>query len=251
MKNMTYKLTFLLAGLLIFSTPSAFAMGKKIPGSGSGGSTTPKPTPTPTPKPTPTPSPSPSPTPTEPDTGAWDVKPLWESKVADGKEWSTHVYNALDSLGQDMLDVIPADKSLFCPKYSNLSYAQRKQYWTYVLSSMVRFESNFKTETKYTEDFNDSRGNRVISRGLLQISIESGNAYGCNFRTTADLHDPYQNLSCGIRILNRWVGRDGRIAGKVSGSWKGGARYWAVLRAGDKESYNSIVKWSQNLAFCK
>lgn len=257
MKQQKIKTNLFVAALLIFSTHTAWSMGNKLPGSGSSGSTSPKPSPTPTPKPSPTPSPSPSPkpspspSPTVPPDTAREVIPLWESKVADGKEWSTHVSHALDSLGQDMLDVIPADKSLFCPKYSSLSYSQRKQYWAYMLSAMVRFESNFKTETKYTEDFNDSKGNRVISRGLLQISIESGNAYGCAFKTANDLHDPLQNLSCGIRILNRWVGRDGRIAGKVSGSWKGGARYWAVLRAGDKTSYNSIVSWSQNLSFCK
>lgn len=179
------------------------------------------------------------------------VIPLWEGKVTGSKEWTTHVNSALDKLGPNLLDVIPADRSLFCPKYSSLSYAQRKQFWTFMLSAMVRFESNFKTATTYTEDFNDSNGKPVISRGLLQISIESGNAYGCGFKTTTDLHDPLQNLSCGIRILDRWIGRDGRIAGKVDGAWKGGARYWSVLRAGDKTSYKSIVEWSQNLAFCK
>lgn len=177
--------------------------------------------------------------------------PLWESKVSAGKEWTTHVNNELDRLGQDMLDVIPADRSLFCPKYSSFSYAQRKQYWTYLISSMVRFESNFNTNSSYTESFTDSSGKRVVSRGLLQISIESGNAYGCGFKTAQELHDPYKNLSCGIRILNRWVARDGRIAGKVDGGWKGGARYWSVLRAGDKTSYKSILNWSQNLSICK
>ncbi|MNL24656.1 Transglycosylase SLT domain protein [compost metagenome] len=182
---------------------------------------------------------------------AKDATPLWEAKVSAGKEWTSHVNKALDSLGQDLLDVVPADRSLFCPNYANLSYAQRKQYWAFMLSAMVRFESNFKPETSYTESFDDSNGNNVVSRGLLQISIESGNAYGCGFKTSKDLHDPYQNLSCGIRILNRWVGRDGRIAGKVDSSWRGGARYWSVLRAGDKTSYQSILKWSKELSFCK
>lgn len=179
------------------------------------------------------------------------ITPLWESAVSNGKEWTTHVMNKLDTLGEDLLDVIPADASLFCPNYKSLSYYDRKQYWTHMLSSMARFESNFKTNTKYTEGFNDSKGNPVVSRGLLQLSIESGNAYGCAFKTTNDLHDPYQNLSCGIRILNRWVARDGRIGGKISNQWRGGARYWSVLRAGDKTSYQSILKWSQQLPICK
>lgn len=180
-----------------------------------------------------------------------EVTPLWESKVSAGKEWSAHVDRELDKLGQNLLDVIPADRGLFCPQYDKLSYAQRKQFWTYLLSSMVRFESNFKSQTSYKEAFNDSKGKAVISRGLLQLSIESGNAYGCGFKNVQELHDPLKNLSCGIRILDRWVGRDGRIAGKVSGKWQGGARYWAVLRAGDKTSYKSIVSWNQNLSICK
>lgn len=213
-----------------------------------------QPTPPPPSQPTPPPQVTPSPTPTPPPDdheAVREVIPLWESKVAGGKEWSTHVYNQLDHLGTDLLDVIPADRSLFCPKYDKLSYNQRKQYWAFLLSAMVRFESNFDTNEKYKESFNDSHGRRVVSRGLLQISIESANSYGCGFKTEQELHDPFSNLSCGIRILNRWLGRDGRIAGKVSGSWKGGARYWSVLRSGDKTSYKSIVKWSQQLSFCK
>lgn len=203
----------------------------------------------------PTPSPSVSETLAEPETalleGLKQVVPLWEAKVAGSKEWTTHVDRELDRLGKNLLDVIPKDRNLFCPRYDKLSYAQRKQYWTFLLSAMVRFESNFKSSLTYKEAFNDSKGKPVISRGLLQISIESGNAYGCGFKTAKDVHDPLQNLSCGIRILDRWLDRDGRIGGKVSGQWRGGARYWAVLRAGDKTSYKSIVSWSQNLSFCK
>lgn len=180
-----------------------------------------------------------------------EVRPLWENKVADGKEWTLHVKNELDRLGKNLLDVIPADKGLFCPRYQELSYEQRKQYWAFLISSMVKFESNFKTNTTYKEGFNDSNGNRVISRGLLQISIESANSYGCGFKNSQELHDPKKNLSCGIRILDRWLDRDNRIAGKVGGKWQGGARYWAVLRSGDKTSYKSILSWSQNLSICK
>lgn len=212
---------------------------------------TPSPSPSPVPSPSPTPVPSPTPAPEPPDQTLRDVIPLWEAKTADGKIWTDHVDRELEKLGGDLLDVIPADAALFCPKYKNLSYAQRKHYWAFLISSMVRFESNFDPKLSFTEDFNDSQGKRVISRGLLQISIESGNAYGCGFKTTQDLHDPKQNLSCGIRILNRWMGRDGRIAGKVNGAWKGGARYWSVLREGNKTSYKSIVAWSKDLSICK
>lgn len=180
-----------------------------------------------------------------------EARPLWEESNSRGKEWTSHVMNALDHLGKDLLQVIPKDTKLFCPRYSSLSYAQRKQYWAFFLSSMARFESNFNTNLAFREGFKDPNGKYVISRGLLQISILSGNGYDCEFRSNNDLHDAYQNLSCGIRILNRWIGNDGIIAGKVRGDWKGGARYWSVLREGNKTSYKSIVKWTSNLPFCK
>jgi len=180
-----------------------------------------------------------------------DATPLWETKVADGKEWTNFLYTEIDRVGSHLINTIPADANLFCPNYANLSSNQRKQYWIFLLSSMVRFESNFKTNTKYTESFNDSAGNPVISRGLLQISIESSKGYSCGMTDANELHNPYKNLSCGLRILDRWLSRDFRIAGKVSSKWQGGARYWSVLREGDKTSYKSIVSWSQNLSFCK
>ncbi|UOF01544.1 hypothetical protein [Bdellovibrio reynosensis] len=195
--------------------------------------------------------PSATPAPKPPASGEKrEVTPLWETAHKDGKEWTAHVDRQLETLGQDLLDVIPADYATFCPKYKDLSYKERKEFWTYLISQMVRYESNFKTGTSYKEDFSDSTGANVMSRGLLQISIESGNAYGCNFKSSKDIHDPYQNLSCGIRILDRWVERDGRIAGKVSGKWRGGARYWSVLRS-TSGSISKIVTATKKINLCK
>lgn len=254
MKNTTYKISFVVGLLLVAQTIAGCKTSDTpiVTSGSSENSSSQAPDVPANPEPAPEPEPTPEvPAVPDPGTSLREVTPLWEGKVSGAKEWTTHVDRELDRLGQTLLDVIPADRSMFCPKYSSLSYAQRKQYWAFMLSAMVRFESNFKTETSYTEGFNDSNGKPVISRGLLQLSIESGNAYGCGFKATKDLHDPLQNLSCGIRILDRWVGRDGRIAGKVDSKWRGGARYWSVLRAGDKTSYKSILSWSQNLSFCK
>lgn len=200
------------------------------------------------PKPSPKP---PSSQPPPPASDSADAVPLWESKVQGSRDWSNHLYSELDRLGQDLLDVIPADARTFCPNYRNLSYNDRKKYWIYIISAMTKFESGFNTNTKYKEDFNDSSGRPVVSRGLLQISIESSKGYDCGMVDAQELHDPFKNLSCGVRILDRWVGRDGRIAGKVDSKWRGGARYWSVLRAGDKTSYKSILSWSNKLKMCQ
>ncbi|WP_409479507.1 hypothetical protein [Pseudobdellovibrio sp. HCB154] len=265
MKTQTAIITLLAATILVtFNMNTAHAMGRgkpveQEPKPTPKPPTTPAPTPAPTPKPptpaptpTPTPTPAPAPTPTPaPGADTSDAVPMWEAKVSGSREWSNHLYSELDRLGQDLLDVIPADAATFCPNYKNLTYNERKRYWIYIMSVMTKFESSFNTNTTYTEDFTDSSGKKVISRGLLQISIESANGYDCELSNAQDLHNPLKNLSCGVRILDRWVGRDGRIAGKVDSKWRGGARYWAVLREGDKTSYKTILSSSKNLKMCK
>ncbi len=212
---------------------------------------TPTPTPAPTPKPTPTPgaTPAPQPKPTPAPTPApTTLRPQWESKHADGKEWTAHVINKLDTLGKDLLSTQPTDIATFCPKYPTYSYAQKKDFWAYLFSVMVRYESGFDPNVTYRESFRDQDGNYIISRGLLQISLESSQGYDCGFRSEQEIHDPYLNLSCGLRIFNRWMKTDKSIAGKVGTSWRGGARYWSVLRT-TRDSYTSVV--SMMKTYCK
>lgn len=217
------------------------------------GNPTPTPSPSPTPKASPSPTPKPTPTATPTATpSANSLKPLWESssKVKIGSLLTSHVMNTLDTLGKDMMSITPADYATFCPAFTTLTYTEKKEVFAYMMSAMVKYESGFDTNQSYRENFKDSSGNYVVSRGLLQISLESGNAYGCGLKTEQDLHDPYQNLSCGIRILNRWIGqRDLRIAGQVSGAWKGASRYWSVMRS-TNSPYASIVSLVKGTALC-
>lgn len=177
--------------------------------------------------------------------------PLWESKSLNHQSWSEHVYRELPTLGPALLAINPVDAKIFCPNYTNLEESERKQFWAFFISTMVKFESDFDPKEAYTEGFTDSSGRYVVSRGLLQISLESSKGYRCGFTADKQLHDPMRNLSCGIIILNHWMKKDARIASRLGLNWKGGARYWSVLRAGRKTSYQSIVKWSNNLPFCK
>lgn len=177
--------------------------------------------------------------------------PLWESKSLNHQAWSEHIYRELPTLGPALLESNPVDAKIFCPNYANLEESERKQFWAFFISSMVKFESNFDPKEAYTEGFTDSSGRYVVSRGLLQISLESSKGYRCGFASEKDIHNPTKNLSCGIRILNHWMKKDVRIASRSGLNWKGGARYWSVLRAGRKTSYQSIVKWSNDLPFCK
>ncbi|HEY0686869.1 MAG TPA: transglycosylase SLT domain-containing protein [Steroidobacter sp.] len=147
--------------------------------------------------------------------------------------------------------VVPSDIAKFCPNYPTLRTADRSKFWVGLLSAMARPESDFQPDKTYQESFKDRRGDWVISRGLLQLSQESANGYGCKIKNAKDLHDPSVNIPCSIRILDRWVDKDGVIASyKLDLDVRGGGRYWSVLR----ESANflpEIAAFTQSLAFCK
>jgi hypothetical protein len=160
----------------------------------------------------------------------WDRKP-------DGPEWTRFAHTAISELGSELLASNPRDVGDYCPSYHRLNQDQRRAFWVYLLSRLARFESNQDPGVRYTESFDDSRGNPVISRGLLQISMESANGYGCGIEDAMELHDPETNIRCGVRILNRWVAeRDGVIAARTDGGWRGAARYWSPFRNDTKRS---------------
>ena len=139
----------------------------------------------------------------------------------------------------------PADIQSFCPAYAQLDADSRVKFWVGLLSAIAKFESNFKPETEFIEKLIDREGNRVVSRGLLQLSIESANQdrYACNITAQKDLHDPEINLSCGARILATWVEADDLVASTVAENI-GGGRYWAVLRpaSGRLEQISALTR---------
>jgi hypothetical protein len=152
-----------------------------------------------------------------------------EPLVADwsNESWSLAAYQGFMSLGgEKLLSVNPADLLPVCKNFEKMGKEDRAKVYTYLVSAMARYESSFKPEETYQENFNDVHGNPVISAGLLQISVESGRGYGCPVTKTEDLFSPTTNLNCGVRILTRWISND-LLAFTNK---KGGARYWSVLR---------------------
>lgn len=180
-----------------------------------------------------------------------EIRPLWEGQHRDGVLWTTHTLRQLEKIQKNFLETIPTDLNIFCPNYASLNREQRKYFWTFLISMMTRFESNFDPNASYEEGFDDSGGAPVVSRGLLQISFESSKSYDCGFTSAEQIHDPYKNLTCGLNILKKWIPADRSIAGYANNSWRGGARYWSTLRAADKESYNTIVEQSRELSLCR
>ena len=167
-------------------------------------------------------------------------QPAFDYKVADTKfkaEWAVTVLSSLDQDGKNLLAALPKDALDFCPSFTKLSLQGRKQFWLMLISELVRYESNYKPEVTYTEDFDDAKGNAVISRGLLQISQESANgkAYQCGIKKAEDLHEPNLNLWCGVKIMDYWARKDAYISKKEGDTWKGiGARYWGPMRKANR-----------------
>jgi len=144
-------------------------------------------------------------------------------------QYDTYLSDAIDKYGSSLMTVKPDDWQEFTQVWPD-NKEDLKRFWFNVIMEMAYWESNYKTDVKYQENFKDKNGNYIYSRGLLQLSIESGKGYDCPFKIESDIHNPKLNLECGVIILDRWVGRDKRIAGLEIGNWKGGARYWSVLR---------------------
>lgn len=143
------------------------------------------------------------------------------------QEWTDHL-------------IAEIDKAKWNPAIENYcKTVSLKECVAQAVSIMARYESSFKTGEQFTESFNDSKGNPVISRGLLQLSLESSNqkAYACGLKTPEDLHDAKTNLSCAVKIVNYWMNRDLVLMAEPK---KGCARYWSVCRA--SSSKNAKIK---------
>lgn len=150
----------------------------------------------------------------------------------------------------------PADIAEYCPAWAQLNGYERLSFWADLLAAMAVHESRHNPQARHVERFNDRFGKPVVSRGLLQLSQESANGYGCGIRQAEQLHNPAENIRCAVRILSRWVAEDGVISAYVSdGSkkpfkpWRGGARYWSVLRANGKTA--DIQQNLRDSALCR
>lgn len=165
--------------------------------------------------------------PAGPPAAAWDVRP-------EGRAWTQVAHQAIAVLAPQLVTLTPTDIDAFCPGYRAANPDGRRAFYVSLLAELARYESNFDPSVTFTESFNDAAGRRVVSRGLLQLSQESANGYGCGITDAQQLHDPETNIRCAVRILGRWVERDGVIAGYNAGAWRGASRYWSPFRDRNK-----------------
>lgn len=172
----------------------------------------------------------------------------WDSRPA-GRDWTRFALGGLDSHAQGLLATVPSDVGAYCPRYAQANPADRRAFWVGLLSALARVESDFDPSVEFIEpNIFDVQGNRVVSRGLLQISRESANGYGCGISDEQQLHDPATNLTCAVRIMNRLVTRDG-VIGSTAGPWRGMAAYWSPFRRPNRRA--EIQQWTSAQTYCR
>lgn len=149
----------------------------------------------------------------------------WED-YAISDRYSEYVEEGLELYGSDLLSSdLLVDDAGFCPNYNELSVDERMAFWVMMVSSIAEHESRFDTDAEYREK------NGKYSRGLLQLGFSSTRGYNCGLENQYELNsNPRKNLHCGVKILNHWIKRDQAIRNPTSRTWRGGARYWSVLR---------------------
>jgi hypothetical protein len=152
----------------------------------------------------------------------------------DRQGWTRHLFKETLRFSSQILQGTPRDIEDYCPNWKNLDLENRRAFLTVFITAIAKWESNFNPQDFYKEGRNDSTGRPVISRGLLQLSVQSARSYGCDVDEVT-LHDPRLNLSCGVSILNKWVQLDNYLGSSVPlGNGQlghyGGGRYWSVLR---------------------
>lgn len=157
-----------------------------------------------------------------------------EAAESTRRQWTfERIKYHLSQTGQSLINSNPRDISDYCPNYSSLTSEQRLNFWAKLMTEVVHLESNFEADQTYTESFTDDSGQRVVSTGLFQLSRESSQGYRCPVRSTEDLKNAETNISCAVRILQRWVTRDDVIFARPD---RGGGRYWSVFRESNKRA---------------
>ncbi len=179
------------------------------------------------------------------------IRGFWEGRSGEGTDWTHETVTALASYGPDLLKRIPTDITSFCPNYAALDLRGRYDFWVKFISAVAKAESDFKPSDHYQEKFNNTAGAPVISRGLLQISLESSQGYHCPISVEDDLNNPKLNIQCGVMIMEKWITEDGVIAERdAQGNWYGAARYWGVLRV-TNHNFTTIEAVLQHSAGCR
>ena len=168
-------------------------------------------------------------------------------------QWDAFIENALPPpmLSRD----VPRDVRLFCPRFYDMSDVDKRTFWAYFFQALAGAEAGLNPETRirHTEPevavTDKVTGRQVRSEGLLQLTYEDRDRYGCDFDWEADRHlpakdpkksilQPKNNLECGVKILSHQIlDQHKGVVSRTS--------YWSTLQPGT-ESYRVFIKQMTN-----
>lgn len=225
-----------------------------------------------------------------PATKITDLPLAWDSKGSHTKAWTKHLIDELYARPA-LLAVDIKDAADYCPNYAKLTPDQRVAFYATMTAEATRWESSFNPESSTREcrkktsagaacstaaTCHNAYGSNgrwdgtygwcmkgghaldnyyVISRGPIQMSLQSSQHYGCKVSVPRDLNDPLKNFSCFVQVAERFITADGRVGSPTTKSpWYGLTKYWAVWRGSDTytlKARTAIRAATKALPFCK
>ena len=162
-----------------------------------------------------------------------------------------------DALPPSMLSGrVPRDVRHFCPRFYSMQPVDKRAFWAYFFQALAGAEAGLKprARVRHTQPavaVTDSvTGRAVRSQGLLQLTYEDSDRYGCDFDWYADkklkpdsaaktILLPKNNLECGVKILKHQIIDNHKPILSPTG-------YWSTLRPGTI-SYKVFAKQMTNV----
>lgn len=187
------------------------------------------------------------------------MKPAPATPIAEKKEelgaqtWDADWDRIVEeSLPPSMLSVQAARAvKSYCPRFGQESEADKRAFWAYVFQALAGAEAGLNpvTDVRHSQPAlarkDTVSGRPTRQEGLLQLTYEDSDRYGCDFDWEHDkalpekdpaktILQPKNNLVCGVKIMEKQiVDQKKPMLSKSS--------YWATLRPGTA-SYRVFAK---------
>ena len=169
-------------------------------------------------------------------------------------QWDVVVESALPA---DLLSATAARAvRSYCPNFGREAEADKRAFWAYLFQALAGAEAGLDSvaDVHHTEaavDKTDSvTGRPIRQQGLLQLSYQDAEHYGCDMDWDADkklghhnpessILQPENNLMCGVKIMeNQIITQHKPLLSRTS--------YWATLQPGTA-SYRVFAKQMVNV----
>lgn len=184
---------------------------------------------------------------------------LQKAELGDDETWDP----AWDKVVEDALPTellfsskVAKDVQPFCPRYRRMSEPDRRVYWAYFFQALAGAEAGLRAtaDVQHSEPevaVKDSVTHRMVrSEGLMQVTYQDADRYGCDFDWEADKNlpahspektilQPENNLQCGVKILTyQLLDKQKPLVTHSS--------YWSTLRPG-WPGYSTFLKQMSNV----